>query len=156
MASNIDLEKFQYLIDHEEIRQLAARYVFAFDTRDEQAYINCWTEDGFSERMHYTPNFRGHDQLATLVRVFPVEGRHLTTDHVIDVTGDTAKMKSYLLYMDMEKQPCEISMIGVYYDDLVRTADGWKFKQRSFEVHTIRESEVSQDFGSALQVAADA
>ena len=148
-------EKLQYLLDHEEIRQLAAKYVFAFDTRDEEAYVSCWTEDGFVERRGYQPTWQGHEQLAALVRVFPVEGRHLTTDLLIKVEGDRATMKSYLLYLDM-KQPCEVSMVGVYDDILVRTSEGWKFEARSFEYHTIRESETSEEFTSAMQVAAGA
>lgn len=148
-----DAAKLQRLIDHEDIRQLVAKYNFAFDTRDEQGYIDCWTEDGFVERRNSKPSCRGHAQLAALARDFPVDGRHLTTDLIIDVDGDEAVMKNYMLYLDMGP-PCEVSMFGVYFDKLVRTPSGWKFKERIFEPHTIRASETSAEFMSVVEAAA--
>lgn len=145
-----DAEKLQRLIDLEDIRQLVARYNFAFDERDEVAYLDCWTEDGFVERRNSKPSCRGHAQLAALVRDFPVEGRHISTDLVIDLAGDEATMRHYLLYLDMGP-PCEISMFGVWNDKAVRTASGWKYKERIFDPLTIRESEVSPEFMAAIE-----
>ncbi|MDO9486947.1 MAG: nuclear transport factor 2 family protein, partial [Sphingomonadaceae bacterium] len=88
-----------------------------------------------------------------LARDFPVDGRHLTTDLIIDVDGDEAVMKNYMLYLDMGP-PCEVSMFGVYFDKLVRTPSGWKFKERIFEPHTIRASETSAEFMSVVEAAA--
>jgi hypothetical protein len=149
-----DSEAVQRLHDYEAIRQLVAKYNFAFDSRDERAYIACWTEDGFVERRNSKPSCRGHAQLAALARDFPVNGRHVTTDLVIDLDGDRAEMKNYMLYLDMDP-PCEVSMFGVYYDKLVRTAEGWKFSERIFEPHVIRESETSAAFMAVVEAAAE-
>ena len=147
--------KLRHLADLEEIRQLVAKYNFAFDSRDEAAYIACWTEDGFVERRNSKPSCRGHGQLAALARDFPVNGRHITTDLIIDVNGDEAEMKNYMLYLDMGP-PCDVSMFGVYFDKLVRTSEGWKFRERIFEPHVIRESEKSPEFMSAVETAGQA
>lgn len=144
-----DSAKLQRLVDLEDIRDLVARYNFAFDERDVDAYLACWTEDGFVERRNSKPSCRGHAQLAALVRGFPVEGRHISTDLVIDLEGDIATMRHYLLYLDM-RPPGEISMFGVWNDVVVRTPDGWKFKERIFDPLTIRPSEVSSEFMDAV------
>ena len=62
-------------------------------------------------------------------------------------------MKNYMLYLDMGP-PCEVSMFGVYFDRLVRTGEGWKFKERIFEPHVIRESETSAEFMSVVEAVA--
>src|SRR3546814_9574027 len=104
-----EMATLRRLADIEEIRQLVAKYNLAFDSRDEDGYVACWTEDGYVERRNSKPSCRGHVQLAALARDFPVNGRHITTDLVIDVNCDTAEMKNYMLYLDMGP-PCEISM----------------------------------------------
>lgn len=147
MAGETDLR------DIEQIRKLIAVYNFAFDTRDEAGFTACWTEDGFAERHNSELQHRGHAQLAALVRDFPVDGRHLTTDLIIDLHGDTATTRSYMLYLDMGP-PCEISMFGVYNDELVRVDGTWKFRRRSFVPHTIRPSEVAAGFMDAVAASA--
>lgn len=140
------------LRDVEQIRKLVAEYNWAYDSRDEQGFVACWTEDGHAERHNSKLQYRGHVQLAALVRDFPMNGRHLTTDMIIEVDGDTATMRSYMLYLDMGP-PCEISMFGVYHDKLVRSEGKWKFRERSFVPHAIRASEVAPGFMDAAAVA---
>lgn len=142
----------QRLVDLEEIRQLVARYNFAFDGRDVAAYLECWVEDGFVERRNSKPSCRGHAQIGALCRDFPVKGRHLSTDLVINLDGDRATIRHYLLYLDMGP-PCDISMMGIWNDTVVRTADGWKFQERIFDPLTIRDSEVSEEFMSSVEAA---
>lgn len=145
-----DSEKLQYLLDLEDIRRLIARYDFAFDGRDEDSYAECWVEDGFVERRNSKPSCRGHDQLRALVRDFPVNGRRVTTNILIDIDGDEARIRNYLLYLDMGP-PCEVSMFGIWNDKVVRTAAGWKFKERIFDPLTIRDYEVSPEFMTAVE-----
>ena len=145
-------DRLQRLEDLEAIRNLVAKYNFAFDTQDVDTYLTCWIEDGFVERRNSKPSCRGHAQLAALVRDFPVKGRHISTDLVITLDGDQATMKHYLLYLDMGP-PCEVSMFGVWNDTVVRTADGWKYKERIFDPLAIRDSEVSPEFMAVVERA---
>jgi hypothetical protein len=52
---------------------------------------------------------------------------------MIEVTGDTARASSsvseFVQYKDKEQLSC---CFGNYDDELVRTADGWRFKRRRF------------------------
>jgi ketosteroid isomerase-like protein len=119
--------------DIELIRRLSSRYNLAFDYVDIDAYIECWTEDGFFERSNAGRSYQGHDQLRELLSTFDVDGRHITTNFIIDVDGDVAKQSAYLLYLD-KADNFSVSMFGVYSDELMKTADGWKYSARRLRV----------------------
>ena len=142
--------KIQELLDREAIRELVARYNFAFDSRNVDAYLDCWVEDGFVERRNSKPSCRGHAQLAALVKGFPINGAHMCTDFIFEIDGDEAKTRHYQLYLDMGP-PCTVSMFGIWNDRLVRTSDGWKFTEKIFDPMTIRDSEVSDDFFAVMK-----
>lgn len=119
--------------DIEAIKQLSARYNRAFDYVDEQAYLSVWTEDGFFERSNAGRSYSGHAELADLLSTFGVNGRHVVTDFIIDVNGDTATQSAYLTYLDADAE-YKIAMFGVYSDALVRVDGAWKFASRRLKV----------------------
>lgn len=140
MDDSKTMEQLRELQDMEAIRQLTARYNFAFDTRNAAEWVKCWTEDGYFERYNSFPRARGHAELRELANTFAVDGKHVNSDFVIKINGDTAEQECYSLYLDM-KPPCTVSMFGTYRDNLVRTSEGWKFSVRIFVPHFIRPSE---------------
>lgn len=147
----IDADQVQRLVDGEDIRQLVARYNLAIDGRDEAAYMDCWVEAGGHAERRGTPlSVTGTAQLRSLVRDFPVHGRHMSTDLIIQFDGDGAAVRHNLLYLDMAP-PCAIGMVGIWNDKVVRTAKGWKFKERIFDPLTIRPSETSPEFFDAIE-----
>jgi pimeloyl-ACP methyl ester carboxylesterase len=118
--------------DIEAIKQLVARYNLAFDYGDVDGYLATWTEDGLFHRSNALRSYRGHDELRELITTFPVQGRHVSTNFVIDVDGDRATASSYLLYLSADGyQPV---MFGVYSDELVRGGSGWQFAARRLQV----------------------
>jgi ketosteroid isomerase-like protein len=119
--------------DIEAIKQLTARYNRAFDTKDIEAYLETWTEDGFFERSNAGRSYEGTDQLRELLETFEVRGRHVTSDFIIEVDGDTAKQACYLTYLDVENN-FAVAIFGDYADELVRGSDGWRFRSRRLEV----------------------
>lgn len=119
--------------DYEEIRQLVARYNVAFDVIDVDGWVDCFTEDGFFERSNAGRSYKGREQLAELISGFDIKGRHVTTDFQIHVVGDTAKMSSYLTYLDRANHHA-IAMFGVYADELKKVDGEWKFVSRRLEV----------------------
>jgi hypothetical protein len=119
--------------DIEAIKQLSSRYNLAFDYEDVDAYIATWTEDGFFERSNAGRSYQGHAELRELLTGFDVDGRHITTNFIIDVDGDRATQSAYLVYMDA-KDAFKVVMFGVYSDELVRTDDGWKYSARRLKV----------------------
>jgi len=134
-------EQLQRLIDIEAIRDLNARYNHAFDNRQGDLFASFWTEDGFGQRKDSEPKMRGRAAMKASAENWPVDGRHMCTEAVITVEGDTARQIIFCLYLDMAP-PCEVSMFGQYHDKLVRTTEGWKFAERIFEPFYIRQSDV--------------
>jgi len=119
--------------DVEEIRQLSARYNHAGDGDDLAGWLACFSADGLFRRSDGTRVWRGEEQLSQLFSSYPVSGRHLTSDHVIDVDGDSATQTCYLVFLDRARG-FAIHMIGVYHDHLVRDEGAWRFSERMLEV----------------------
>jgi ketosteroid isomerase-like protein len=119
--------------DIEAVKQLVNRYNLAFDYGDVDAYLATWTEDGLFARSTALRSYQGHDELRELITTYPVNGRHVSSNFVVTVDGDTATASSYLLYLDAEDGYRPV-MFGVYSDELVREDDGWKFRARRLQV----------------------
>jgi SnoaL-like domain len=57
---------------------------------------------------------------------------HLTSNHRIDIDGDTATGTAYFLAVGVTRRSgTENSVHGYYADDYVRTSDGWRFGSRT-------------------------
>ncbi|MCW2990654.1 MAG: hypothetical protein JWM73_1248 [Solirubrobacterales bacterium] len=57
---------------------------------------------------------------------------HVTSNHRIDVTGDTATGTAYFFAMGVTRRSGTENAAKGYYDDAyVRTAEGWRFASRS-------------------------
>ena len=115
--------------DYEAIRQLAARYGRAGDSGDLAGWLDCFAPGGSFERPDTGRAFRGHEELAAMFGGYGVTGRHLTTDAVIDVAGDTATQSCYLLFLDASRDFAP-HLVGVYHDELVRQDGRWRFSRR--------------------------
>jgi uncharacterized protein (TIGR02246 family) len=118
--------------DLEEIRKLLARYCFAIDARDAEAWADLFTDDGM---FHYSLGepLIGKDALREFISVVPNDRHHLTMNEIIDIDGDTATVRAYALVT--KESPPVISAVGDYEDTLRRTADGWRFSSRIYSPH---------------------
>ncbi len=115
-----------------EIGQLVGRYNQAVDAGDGEAMAATFTEDGVvvggPERLE------GRAALAEFGSAVPGQFpglRHWVNNAVVDVDGDTATATTYLL-MVVAGSPPTLAGSGVYRDTLRRTADGWRFTERSY------------------------
>jgi uncharacterized protein (TIGR02246 family) len=117
--------------DIEAIRQLTASYNRAFDEDRGEDWANHFTEDGFFERSNAGQSYRGRKEIAQLCSSFdyPIHGRHVTTDHMITVDGDTAKQTCYLMFLD-RGAGFAVNLFAVYVDELVKVDGKWLFKSR--------------------------
>jgi 3-phenylpropionate/cinnamic acid dioxygenase small subunit len=122
--------------DIEAIKQLTARYNLAFDDIDVDGWLATWTDDGFFERSNAGRSYQGHSELTQLISEFPVKGRHVTTNFIIEVDGDAATMSCYLTYLD-PAQNFAVVMFGVYADEVIRTPTGWRFSSRRLQVDEV-------------------
>lgn len=134
-----------YARDRAEIEDLQARYMFALDWFDAEAYAATFTEDGTLNWARGTVT--GRDAIREEVRGMraqlapyygddgsgkPVTLRHFITNISITVNGDAATGRSYW-YEVANNGPGHTPKIGGFghYEDELRRVDGrWLFASR--------------------------
>jgi ketosteroid isomerase-like protein len=128
--------RLQALEDKDAIWMLFMEYKRHLDARDFKAYASLFSDDAV-----WIGNLGkavGPAEIeALLVRtleVYPSDLErtyHLVMNPVIHVTGDAATSKSNWGFITRgEKDKPVFEMLGRYTDELVRTAEGWKFSRR--------------------------
>ena len=125
-------------LDYIDIRQLVASYAYAVDTGADNGYVyaGLFAPDGVFLDRNGQPT-RGREDLAALARR-NTRGRqsafHFIMNHVIEPSPGGARGKEYLVQLRMgEGDRANDIFGGGHYEDLyVKTADGWRFKQRQF------------------------
>jgi ketosteroid isomerase-like protein len=118
--------------DHEAIRALGARYAIAADAHDFDAYVACYTPDGVFE-IPGLARLQGPEQLAGMIAGLDFPTLHVTTDPLIDVDGDRATQWTAFVLFARHPNENEMRVLTTarYVDELVRTADGWRFASRT-------------------------
>ena len=135
-------------LDYQQITQLINRYAYGIDTcaNNGYDYANVFTTDGAfidnNSDAGYAAGGRvlakGRDALAELVgggskgcktKLVWTDWSHLMLNHEITATPEGAKGRVYLVQLGM-KGPGTIERHGGYEDTYVRTAEGWRIKQR--------------------------
>lgn len=122
----------RWAVDRSLILDLTARYNRAFDSGDAEGYADLFTADGVME-VEGGPRFEGRDALAAMCANTQAAIRHVTTDPVVTVDGDTAVQEVTLLVVARPaagQHGSTLQSSGRYVDDLVRTAEGWRFARR--------------------------
>lgn len=137
-APPADPAEDRWAADRARIVELTARYNHAFDRGDIEAYTACFTDDGVME-IEGGPRYQGRDGLADMARGTPPGAiMHVTTDAVVTVDGDRATQDVTLLVVGLPTEAnrgSRLTMSGSYADELVRTADGWRFARRRVRLH---------------------
>lgn len=115
--------------DRLDILDLLARYNYAIDDGDAQTWAACFTPDG--EFVSPTDHRTGTDELIAFASR-PSRGTlHYTTNEIITGDGNNAAMRCYLELVNAGGEKPEILFCGRYEDELVKTADGWRFAKRT-------------------------
>jgi hypothetical protein len=110
--------------DLADIEVLLARYSNRLDRSDHSGWVELFTSNGRFEA--YGRSFDGHDGLLGMAESAP-PGLHLTSAPLIEIDGDEARVEQSFLFVD---QVSHDTRIGWYDDQLVRTAEGWRFRVR--------------------------
>jgi len=134
-----------YAQDRAEIEDLMARYLFAIDYFDWDAYVGTFTEDGEIEFASGT--FKGRDVIRAAVvrfsegigRVYhtadgkPAKLRHVILQSAIRVEGDRAWGRTLWLEMANhgEGDRPKIGTYGAYEDEFARIDGKWLIKRRN-------------------------
>jgi uncharacterized protein (TIGR02246 family) len=128
-------DELQWLLDRTRIRELTARYNRCFDDGDPDGFAATFTEDGVME-VEGTFSVTGRHGLAEMVRHTPYGVVHVTVDATVEVDGDRAVQDVKLLVLSRPGPDAgagatsRLTNTGRYHDELVRTADGWRFTRR--------------------------
>jgi uncharacterized protein (TIGR02246 family) len=115
------------------IRQLSARYNRYADAADGEAFASLFTPDGVFEIRGN--QYVGRREIAEVcARTTGVV--HITTDPLIDIDGDRARQTSRVIAVRAAPDKSEVYFVstGMYTDELVRTAAGWRFVRRRGEL----------------------
>lgn len=135
--------------DRLAIEDLLAQYNEVTDAEDWHAWAACFTDGGVFqgafERFTLPAELDRYAEHADALLVEWPNLRHYTTNCRIRVDGDRATCRSFLLMTSTKPGAAPVNvMAGTYDDDLVRTADGWRFAART----------VTMDGAPAREVAA--
>jgi 3-phenylpropionate/cinnamic acid dioxygenase small subunit len=134
-------DQLQRISDELEIRNLVARLAQTADDGTLEEYAALYTEDAVWDG---GPTFglrRGIADILAGARERRAAGtsgpgahtRHVLTTSAIRLSGDSAQVRSYFLfYVDCAKAPA-VRVVGVYEDEMRRTATGWKLARRKIQ-----------------------
>jgi 3-phenylpropionate/cinnamic acid dioxygenase small subunit len=126
-----------YLRDRLEINDLLVRYAWSIDGKDWDTLDTVFTADA---HIDYTATGGIAGSLAEIkpwlaqsLAAFPAT-QHLLSNSQVTIDGDTATART-AVYNPMGAATREgplhfFFMGGIYADELVRTADGWRIKNR--------------------------
>jgi len=117
--------------DRLEIMELAARYATALDARNGEEWADCFTDDGVmisgnGNRVEGRAGFLAH---ARKSKAAGRQVRHWGCNHIIEGDGDRARLRMYLMAVDIGDGIAPYVM-GDYDDELVKVGRRWKFKLR--------------------------
>jgi 3-phenylpropionate/cinnamic acid dioxygenase small subunit len=121
--------------DRLAIEDLFIRYTTAMDEGDVEGVVGCFTQDCVLESnvIGRHPGLDGVRMLATQMAKLKRDGRayrHVISNFRIDVNGDRALARCYLLDYLTQNGKIELVSPGEYECDVVRTGRGWLFSRR--------------------------
>jgi uncharacterized protein (TIGR02246 family) len=123
--------------DRLDILELLARYAWAYDCGDAEAYADTFTEDGlfegtFGEQVVGRTAIRDYVQTLMAPRGADMVQHH--NDHVwIEGEGDRCTVYCYWMQVQQKagEKTCSVRNIGYYVSECVKIDDIWYFKKRS-------------------------
>jgi ketosteroid isomerase-like protein len=125
--------------DRGDIVELVVRFADAVNRRDIPQFESVWTPEA-TWVIDPPTDVSIHAPRAEIAAGFDVANKErmrsftqLVHGTVVDLDGDTARARSYLTEVgDPVAGDAGYFNHGVYFDELVRTAEGWRFAKRHY------------------------
>jgi ketosteroid isomerase-like protein len=131
------MSDFQAVADRVEIEALRGEYSDAVMMRDYDRAASLFTPDGALRMPNIPVELEGREEIrAWGERVPEVVEFLLQTTHpgLIRLDGDTASGRAYMHEIGRGRDGRSELNYAIYHDRYQRTADGWKFAERVYEV----------------------
>ena len=133
-------DQLQRVADELEIRNLMHRIAQLADEGSLEEYAELFTDDAvwggsaFGVRKGKADIVAGgRERRAAGVAGPGTHKRHVITTTAVQLEGDRARARSYMLFpVDCDATP-RIGVVTVYQDEFHRTASGWKLAHRKIE-----------------------
>jgi ketosteroid isomerase-like protein len=153
-ASSVSAEG-SYAEDRAMIEDLQARYLFALDFRDPEAYAATFTEDGVLD--YGAGKIKGRQAIRDMVAgmrdnaarqsspsttgLRQAAGRHNISNIVVEIDGNRAKGTAYWFHMgnDNPERTAQLNSFGHYEDELVKVNGEWLFSLRKIYNEQVAE-----------------
>ncbi|MGY0488187.1 nuclear transport factor 2 family protein [Streptomyces sp. WG-D5] len=123
------------MTDKLDVIETHSRYCQALDGGDADSLVAVFTEDA-SWTCGPMGTYRNHDGIRALCKLTAeVSGGavlHTTSNHVVDVDGDTARLRCYLTGISWDQAAGvgpHVGGAGRYDVSMVRQADTWKIRK---------------------------
>jgi SnoaL-like domain len=136
-------------LDYEQIRQLLARYNFAIDLGDPDAWAACFSTDGAFECSGVPDGspFGGRHEGTEKLQAYAAQhysiakgnARHWNWNLAIEGDGETATMTCYMMALSVGAAPAVQGSTGIYRDRLTKTDGEWRFVERHVTVDPARK-----------------
>lgn len=144
-----------YAEDRARIEDLQARYLFALDFRDPDAYAGTFSEDGVLD--YGAGKIQGRAAIREMVArmranderqraedtsgLRPAAGRHNISNIVLEIDGDRARGTAYWFHMGNAnaERRAQLNSFGHYEDELVKVDGEWLFSLRKIYNEQVAE-----------------
>ncbi len=126
--------------DYTEIQMLYAKYNYAYDSSNPEMYASVFVPDG-TFKIGADRTLKGRAEIGALAKGSGAQKVrpkifHISTNVLIEPSPDGAKGSSYVTLLDLQKNPA-VTGGGTYEDIIVKTKDGWRFKERAYYAEAI-------------------
>ena len=128
--------------DSVAIQQLLNRYSVRSSRREFDDVVATYAPDGVWEIASWGQTFDGHAAIRDGLFSLTAQTEYVIQQNspaVITIDGDTATATSVICENGKQADSCDaFQALGYYVDQLARTAEGWRFKRRRFELVSMR------------------
>lgn len=122
------------MTDREEICELMSRYCWHVDHMEWDQWLDLFTRDASWAAGDFGP-FVGREAMVKLTRSLDKLTRrelkrHYAANEVIEVTGDTGRMRAYIMVVGAETQL--VGTVGDYQITLAKVDGRWRIRTLEF------------------------